>query len=129
MPESVSCSSAIFRLPSLQDGKVTSGADITKIKLAFPVEVVGKVSLDYTDPSTIANGDLVISHDGYQINNGEKVSAVTSEWIEYLIPINYHTTTAYPTHVVVSFASSLYGDYFTGCSSSKLWIDKVELVY
>lgn len=101
VPESVSGSSAIFRLPSLQDGKVTSGADImiatpvthgpletvpevedhgglslkmnrmmhqfrfqipstdtylqgasiTKIKLAFPVEVVGKVSLDYTDPS------------------------------------------------------------------------------
>ena len=86
--------------------------------------------IDYfTDPSTIANGDLVISHDGYQINNGEKVSAVTSEWIEYLIPINYHTTTAYPTHVVVSFASSRYGDYFTGFSGSKLWIDKVELIY
>lgn len=83
----------------------------------------------FTDPSTIANGDLVISHDGYQINNGQKVSATTSGWIEYLIPMNYHTLTEYPTHVVVSFASSRYGDYFSGYSGSKLWIDKVELIY
>ena len=83
----------------------------------------------FTDPSTIANGDLIISHDGYQINNGQKVSAATSTWIEYVIPIDYHTLTAYPTHVVISFASSRYGDYFSGYSGSKLWIDKVELIY
>lgn len=83
----------------------------------------------YTDPSTIANGDLIIYHDGYVINNGQKVSATTSDWIEYTIPIDYHSLTDYPTHVVVSFASSQFGDYFTGYSGSKLWIDKVELVY
>lgn len=83
----------------------------------------------FTDPSTIANGDLIISHDGYQINNGQKVSATTSGWIEYVIPFNYHTLTEYPTHVVISFASSRYGDYFSGYSGSKLWIDKVELIY
>lgn len=83
----------------------------------------------FTDPSTIANGDLIISHDGYQINNGQKVSATTSGWIEYTVPFNYHTLTEYPTHVVISFASSRYGDYFSGYSGSKLWIDKVELIY
>lgn len=83
----------------------------------------------YTDPSTIANGDLIIYHDGYMINNGQKISATTSGWIEYVIPFEYHTVTEYPTHVVVSFASSQFGDYFTGYSASKLWIDKVELIY
>lgn len=82
-----------------------------------------------TDPNTIANGDVVIYTDGYKINNGSKTSASTSGWIQYTIPLNYHNYNAYPTHVVVSFASSQYGDYFTGCSTAKLWIDKVELLY
>lgn len=83
----------------------------------------------YTDPSTIANGDLVIHNDGYIINKGEKKSASTSEWIEYTIPLIYRNLNEYPTHIVISCAASQYGDYFTGCSSSKLWIDAVELIY
>ena len=83
----------------------------------------------YTDPATIANGDVVIYNDGYSVNNGAKESATTSGWLKYTIPLEYHNENAYPTHIIVSFASSQYGDYFSGCSSSKLWIDKVELVY
>ena len=86
--------------------------------------------VDYSkDPSTIANGDLIIHKDGYILNGSEKVDATTSEWAEYTIPLNYHTLDEIPTHIIVSCASSQFGDYFTGCSTSKLWIDKVELVY
>lgn len=81
------------------------------------------------DPSTIANGELIIHKDGYILNGSGQVDAVTSEWAEYTIPLNYHTLEEIPTHIIVSCASSQYGDYFTGCSTSKLWIDKVELVY
>jgi hypothetical protein len=81
------------------------------------------------DPKTIANGDLIIHKDGYFLNGASKVDAVTSEWAEYTIPLNYHDLETLPTHIIVSCASSQFGDYFTGCSSSKLWIDKVELVY
>lgn len=81
------------------------------------------------DPKTIANGDLIIHKDGYFLNGASKVDAVTSEWAEYTIPLNYHDLETLPTHIIVSCAASQYGDYFTGCSSSKLWIDKVELVY
>lgn len=86
--------------------------------------------VDYSkDPSTIANGDLIIHRDGYILNGSDKVDATTSEWAEYTIPLNYHTLDEIPTHIIVSCASSQFGDYFTGCSTSKLWIDKVELVY
>lgn len=86
--------------------------------------------VDYSkDPSTIANGDLIIHKDGYILNGSDKVDATTSEWAEYTIPLNYHTLDDIPTHIIVSCASSQFGDYFTGCSTSKLWIDKVELVY
>ena len=83
----------------------------------------------YTDPNTIANGDVVIYNDGYMINNGEKVTAATTGWIEYVIPLEYRKYNAYPTHIVVSCAASQYGDYFTGYDKTKLWIDAVELIY
>ena len=82
-----------------------------------------------TDPSTVADGNLIIHHDGYYLNCGDKVAAETGEWIEYVIPLNYHSMDVQPTHIIVSCASSQFGDYFTGCSSSRLWIDAVELLY
>lgn len=83
----------------------------------------------YTDPNTIANGDVIIYNDGYSINKGTKVNAATTGWIEYIIPLEYRNLNAYPTHIVVSCAASQYGDYFTGYDKTKLWIDAVELIY
>jgi hypothetical protein len=82
-----------------------------------------------TDEATIANGSLIIEHDGYLLNNADKISKNTNQWIEYTIPLKYRDQNKKPTHIIISCAASRYGDYFTGCSSSKLWIDKVELVY
>ena len=83
----------------------------------------------YTDESTIANGDLIIYNDGYMINNGAKVTATTSGWIEYTIPLDYRQFTTYPTHIVISCATSQFGDYFTGYDGGRLWIDAAELIY
>lgn len=83
----------------------------------------------YTDESTIANGDLIIYNDGYSINQGAKVEKTTSEWVEYIIPLDYRKLTTYPTHIVVSCASSQFGDYFTGYENAALWVDAVELIY
>ncbi len=82
-----------------------------------------------TDASTIANASLVIHHDGYILNGAEKVDAETGEWIEYVIPLNYRSLEKIPTHIIISCAASQFGDYFTGYSGSKLWIDAVELIY
>lgn len=82
-----------------------------------------------TDESTIANGNLIIYHDGYDLNGAGKASADTGAWIEYTIPLDYRKMEEIPTHLIISCAASRYGDYFTGCSRSKLWIDAVELVY
>lgn len=82
-----------------------------------------------TDAPTIANGNLIIHHDGYILNGGSKTESATDEWMEYTIPLDYHDMDRRPTHIIVSCAASQFGDYFTGCSSSKLWIDAVELIY
>jgi hypothetical protein len=83
----------------------------------------------YNDPSTIANGDVIIHNDGYITNKGAKVNAATDVWVEYTIPLEYHNLNAYPTHIIISCAASQFGDYFTGNDGSQLWLDKFELVY
>ncbi len=50
-------------------------------------------------------------------------------WNEYTIPFEYSDLNTIPTHILISCAASMLGDYFTGCDSSKLWVDKMELVY
>ena len=81
------------------------------------------------DASTIANGDLIIHHDGYILNGEEKVSVATDQWLEYVIPLNYHSFDTKPTHIIISCAASQFGDFFTGSSSSTLWIDAMALIY
>lgn len=77
--------------------------------------------VDYdTDPSTIANGLLLIEADDENSTN---------EWQQVTIPLNYRDENRYPTHIVISFAASMYGDYFTGYDNSRLWVDGVELLY
>ena len=83
----------------------------------------------YTDKSTIANGELIIYYDGYAVNRGQKASGNTGAWVEYTIPIEYRDMDTMPTHIIISCAASQYGDYFSGCSKSKLWLDKFELIY
>ncbi len=75
--------------------------------------------VDYaTDASTIAYGDL-------QMPTGSEYST----WKEITIPIVYRDMKTMPTHIVISCASSMYGDYFSGCSTSKLWVDDMRLLY
>lgn len=89
-----------------------------------------KTFVDYnTDASTIAYGNLIIHHDGYILNGSDKMSGDTGIWTEYSIPLEYRDMTTKPTHIIISCAASQYGDYFSGYSNSKLWIDAVELVY
>ena len=57
------------------------------------------------------------------------MNKATSEWIEYVIPLDYRQFTTYPTHIVISCATSQFGDYFTGYDKAVLRIDAAELIY
>ena len=88
----------------------------------------------YNDPKggTLANGDVVIYHDGRDINRTGKEEKDVSEWIEYTIPIMYKdekTVAEDISHIIISCSASQYGDYFIGSSNSKLWLDAFELIY
>lgn len=73
-----------------------------------------------TDASTIAFGEKIVSSDG---------TNPATDWIQVTVPIDYRNTSTYPTHIIISCAASMYGDYFSGYDDSKLWLDGMELLY
>lgn len=49
--------------------------------------------------------------------------------IPFTIDLDYRSTTRIPTYIVIVASASYYGDYFTGSSSSTMWLDDLELIY
>ncbi len=73
-----------------------------------------------TDASTIAFAEKIVSSDS---------SNPAADWIQVTLPLEYSNLTKRPTHIVISCAASMYGDYFSGYDGSKLWLDGMELLY
>ena len=61
---------------------------------------------------------------------GEQLMTSTvGEWTQYTIPLDYRTTAVVPTHIMIVCSASRYGDYFTGSTDSRMWVDDFELLY
>lgn len=83
------------------------------------------VQVNTTEKGTFfeKDSDAVIAY-------GSFVSAKSSDgWQEITIPLEYGDVTRKPTHIIVSCASSMLGDYFTGSSQSRLYLDDLRLIY
>lgn len=83
------------------------------------------VQVNTTDKKTFfnPNSENIIGYGSYVSDKS------TDGWIKVEIPIQYNSVSKKPTHIIVSCASSMLGDYFTGSTSSKLWVDDVKLEY
>ena len=75
------------------------------------------------------NGPYYTSKSEGVIGFGHLVSDQSCDWTQEEIPLEYKSLTECPTHIIVTCAASYLGDYLTGSSKTKLWIDKMELVY
>lgn len=53
----------------------------------------------------------------------------TGEWQEFTINLEYRDLTRQPKYIIVVASASKYGDYFTGSTSSVMYLDDFELVY
>lgn len=49
--------------------------------------------------------------------------------VEFTINLDYKRSGVIPTYILLTMSASKGGDYFTGGSGSKMWIDDLELVY
>lgn len=75
--------------------------------------------VDYAnDPNIIAYGELPITD-----------CVTTSDWKEFTINLTYRDLTRKPKYIIVVASASKYGDYFTGSTSSVMYIDDFSLVY
>lgn len=72
-----------------------------------------------TDPRVIAYGALPAEQNVH--SNGQ--------WKKVNIPLVYNDLKRKPTHLLVVFSASKYGDYFHGGEGSTLYLDDFELVY
>lgn len=83
------------------------------------------VQVNTTRKETLFNpeGENVIGYGSY-VNDRE-----TEGWTKVEIPIEYRTKSRKPAHIIISCASSMLGDYFTGSSSSVLRLDDIRLEY
>ena len=70
------------------------------------------------DPNIIAYGELPVSE-----------CVTTSGWKEFTIDLKYRDLTRKPKYIIVVASASKYGDFFTGSTSSVMYIDDFELVY
>ena len=84
-----------------------------------PVRVNTTKKETFFDPA----GENVIAYGSYV---GDKS---TDGWIEVEIPLEYKSNSRVPSHIIVSCAASMLGDYFTGSSKSTLWVDNMRLIY
>ena len=64
------------------------------------------------------------------IGVGELILTQSSDgWVEFTLPLDYRTTSKIPTHLIIIFTGSRFGDYFTGSTQSLMMVDDLELIY
>ncbi len=81
------------------------------------------------DDIEVDKGDII----GYAYTYIDESTATTTELYDLEMDVVYYDKVTNPTDsdisIVVSCASSAYGDYFVGSTSSRMWVDDFEIVY
>lgn len=87
-----------------------------------PVLIKTKASarqlFDPKDPAIIAFGEMQTG----QSTDGDGLH-------EFVVDLDYRSLDRKPKYIVVVASASKYGDYFTGSTSSTMWLDDLELIY
>ena len=89
---------------------------------------------DWTAPYEIRtnpnNRQLFDKNASYVIGYGQLERGTSMDaYEEFEIKLEYRSTSIMPSYIMITCASSKYGDYFTGSSSSVLYVDQLSLDY
>lgn len=89
---------------------------------------------DWTAPYEIRtnpnNRQLFDKNASYIIGYGQLERGTSMDsYEEFEIEVEYRSTSIIPSYIMITCASSKYGDYFTGSSSSVLYVDQLSLDY
>ena len=87
-------------------------------------------------PSGMWNpADATSLDEGPILGYGQQIiTETTSDWVELTIPVSWYdkaaaNPTSAPFSLVISCATSMRGDYLTGCTTNKMYVDDFEWVY
>ena len=85
-----------------------------------PVQVYTKrderTLFDPTSKDVVGYGELILREP-------------VGEWREFEIELDYRSTDVVPTHLIIVCSASRWGDYFTGSTRNRMWLDDFELVW
>jgi len=73
----------------------------------------------------------VIGYGSCYLTDGDECT-LGDAMVDLVIPISYYDKTAKPSNaykIVISCASNAYGDFMTGCTTNKIYVDDFEWVY
>ena len=87
------------------------------------------IKIDNTKLETIPNFETDSRVVAYGALPQEQNVDSNGEWKEVNIPLVYHSLTNKPTHLLIVFSSSKYGDYFHGGTGSTLYLDDFSFEY
>lgn len=110
------------------NGVLTNGnPDHAQIYVAF---TTGPVRVDTSDTSTLFNPEAenVLGYGEVTWTSSFGADGVLEK---VTIPVKWYdrAKSTAPTHIVIVCSASKYGDYFTGCEGSLMYVDDFELVY
>lgn len=84
-----------------------------------PVQIYTKdisTFFDKDGADVVAYGELILTQS-------------VDEWREFTIELDWRVTDVVPTHLMIVCSASRWGDYFTGSTASRMWLDDFELIY
>jgi len=100
--------------------------DVCQIYCVLTTEAI---QIDNTDLSTIPDWNTDPRVVAYGALPSDQCVNSNGQWKEFNIPLEYHSLTTKPTHLIIVCSASKYGDYFHGSDSSVLYLDDFEFVY
>lgn len=100
--------------------------DLCSIYIALATQ---SYTVDNTDSDTFIDFENDENIIAYGALPDSKCVSTNGEWAEFTIDLEYRDITTKPSYIIIVCSSSKYGDYFTGSTSSLLYLDDMELVY
>ena len=95
----------------------------------FVALLTESISIDNTDLSTIPDLETDARVVAYGTLPQEQNVHSNGQWKEVNIPLVYRSLTRKPTHLLIVFSASKYGDYFHGGTGSTLYLDDFAFEY
>ena len=110
---------------TINEGSHKSGTDLAKVYCCFSDR---KYTVDTSNQNTFFNP--AFSTEGIMAVATWETTESNTEWTLIELDIDYKEgVTSKPTHLVMTFTCSGYGDYYTGSTNSWMMVDDVEFVY